>query len=324
MCMDNEIEISREGNIKQTIGYDFIECHICGKRFSSIKNHLIWAHNININEFSSKNINYVFTSIKFSEKARERRKNQYNYLYSEEAEKRRSESKREYYRRETPEQKEYRRNKNSGVNSVHYGKKKPREQVEKQKKTYQESLRNENSSLYRHLYGKEFKEKRSEHGKKIWVNRKSNEKKYEDYLQKLSENTSKSIAEGRAFTYGCKNHKKGFYHSVKSNKDIYFVSSWEEKFMSMCDEIKEIKEFDKIGFSIKYQDINNQTRRYIPDFMINNKIIVEVKPKTYVGKYPNPYKFNSCLSYCLKNNLKFIIIAEDELNKESIIKLISD
>ena len=71
----------------------------------------------------------------------------------------------------------------------------------------------------------------------------------------------------------------------------------------------------KHGIKIKYLDTNGKLRYYIPDFLINNKILEEIKPLVLVNSptFNNNLKQSAAIEYCKENNLEYRIITEKEL-----------
>ena len=54
-------------------------------------------------------------------------------------------------------------------------------------------------------------------------------------------------------------------------------------------------------------------RYYIPDFLVSNKIIEEIKPKRLLNEDNNLLKFKAGTKYCNQNNLIYKILTEKEL-----------
>lgn len=208
----------------------------------------------------------------------------------------------------------------SGENNYFYGKHHSEETKQKLREKSKQNWEDQNSIFN----SEEYRQNLSEGHLRTWREIKQDKERCAKISEEQSIRSTEMILSGKILSYGSKKHKKGFYHNNKNNIDIYYVSSWEESFMRLCDDIGEINKFDKVRFFIKYIDSFGQQRRYIPDFFINEKIIIEIKPKLMLNRFNNQNKFSACMSYCLENDLRFIIITEDELNKESIIKLISD
>lgn len=103
-----------------------------------------------------------------------------------------------------------------------------------------------------------------------------------------------------------------------SYKGIHYDSILELSFILYCESNNiSIKRYDLCG--IKYLDENNKERTYIPDFIINNSTIVEIKG--YGLYYNKNYKRNICKLNALKEfvktiNFDFRLILE----KDKIIK----
>lgn len=113
-----------------------------------------------------------------------------------------------------------------------------------------------------------------------------------------------------------RNHyKQGFYTSVITHKKEFYGSSYELKRMEQLDSMG-LKWTKKHGITIKYIDAMGHSRYYIPDFLVENKILEEVKPKSLVNSVTdnNCYKNEASQKYCTENNLQYRIITEKELN----------
>ncbi len=114
-----------------------------------------------------------------------------------------------------------------------------------------------------------------------------------------------------------KRGRKGYYKPNKSQKEMRYLSSWELKFMKMCDLSKDVVEIDSAN-AIPYT-YSGKDRLYIPDFKLtlNNKqiIIVEIKPKNLVNDPIVIAKRITAKKYCRKNNFKYITLTEIELFK---------
>lgn len=109
-------------------------------------------------------------------------------------------------------------------------------------------------------------------------------------------------------------YKQGWYFTKDGNKE-WFGSSYEEKRMKQLDKMK-VKWTKNHGIRIPYTDNNGKKRNYVPDFLINGKIIEEVKPKNLVNSKMdnNLLKHQSAIKFCKENGYEFKIITEKELN----------
>lgn len=61
-------------------------------------------------------------------------------------------------------------------------------------------------------------------------------------------------------------------------------------------------------YKIQYIDYNGNNRNYFPDFIINDKYIVECKPKKLWKSINVILKTNAAIEYCDKNNLKYKLV----------------
>ena len=122
-------------------------------------------------------------------------------------------------------------------------------------------------------------------------------------------------------------------------KNIVFRSSWELRFMKYCDKTREVMEWGSEEISISYRSVDNRPHRYYPDFYMKvrqsngtfKKFIVEIKPKKQTRKPKAPLrmtrtyknalityernrrKWSTAYAWCIKRNMKFLILTEDHL-----------
>ena len=108
------------------------------------------------------------------------------------------------------------------------------------------------------------------------------------------------------------NFNNGIYTSKISKRKEYYSSGYELIRMKQLDDLK-LKWTKKHGIKIEYVDKNGILRKYIPDFLIENKILEEVKPYNMLKFGNNPLKFKILKKYCKINNLNYNIITEKEL-----------
>lgn len=107
--------------------------------------------------------------------------------------------------------------------------------------------------------------------------------------------------------------------SEKFNIDTICCSSWEVSFLGICEKICEVELLEYEPFSISYK-YKNKSRKYYPDFLLNNRYLIEVKPEGLINRNPNPIKFESAKEYCRENDLIFKILTEEflyEIDKTS-------
>ena len=56
-----------------------------------------------------------------------------------------------------------------------------------------------------------------------------------------------------------------------------------------------------------------KNRKYIPDFIVNSIIVMEIKGSN--DKPELPFKCEAAKEYCKENNMKFLLIGYDEIRK---------
>ena len=105
---------------------------------------------------------------------------------------------------------------------------------------------------------------------------------------------------------------------------IFFQSSYELSFINYCIDNKISIIRSNINF--KYKNENKIMKLCIPDFIINENTIVEIKPFKLINHKINKNKIKAIKKYCKNNNLNFKLITEKDLNYkveklEDLIKL---
>jgi hypothetical protein len=121
--------------------------------------------------------------------------------------------------------------------------------------------------------------------------------------------------------------------------NIICRSSWERKFANWCDRNENVAEWGSEELIIPYRSIDNRIHRYFPDFYMKykqpdgtyKKIIVEIKPKYQVQRpvkktrssrvyrnavltyETNRRKWETANAWCVKHDMKFVILTEDHL-----------
>jgi hypothetical protein len=113
---------------------------------------------------------------------------------------------------------------------------------------------------------------------------------------------------------GSKFYKTGYYTSKLSGKSEYYASSYELIRMNQLDELG-IMWTKRHKIAIPYNDDEGKLRHYIPDFLIGDTLIEEVKPMKSIQKnYKNAYtKIVAAEKFCKINGYKFKVITEKEL-----------
>jgi hypothetical protein len=99
--------------------------------------------------------------------------------------------------------------------------------------------------------------------------------------------------------------------------DWFFRSLLELSFMINYIEKNNIcwKSAENNNYKIKYIDYKNSERTYIPDFILNGNLLVEIKPKRLVKTPLIKLKTKAAKLFCKKNNMKYKIFTENDFEK---------
>ncbi len=121
-------------------------------------------------------------------------------------------------------------------------------------------------------------------------------------------------------------YKHGYFESKKNNKKIHYRSSFELEMYKILESIDEVIEYDTecIGLEYIYKD---KKKTYLPDVLVKFKdltYLIEIKPKRLLYDELNVIKFQAAHQYCKHNNMKFLIITEDELFGKNKIQRAKD
>lgn len=156
----------------------------------------------------------------------------------------------------------------------------------------------------------------AEKRKVTWQFRKADKKWWKRYIEKRSLLTSQSHIDGKLNSYGY-GHKSGYFTGAKLGT-LYYRSSYERTFLQICEELDFVTSVVGVKFKIPFEDGEGITRNYISDYLVNNSMLVEIKPEGFLGSYRNPYKFIGALRYASTNGWSFIILTETELSNSAI------
>lgn len=110
----------------------------------------------------------------------------------------------------------------------------------------------------------------------------------------------------------------GYFNSIKNNKKFYFRSLLELKYMLILEEQKDVLFYQIEPFQIKIED---NIHHYTPDFLINNKEIIELKPKNHLTYTKENDRFQqeitAAKSYAKDHNMIFKIVYDTDIDFES-------
>lgn len=103
--------------------------------------------------------------------------------------------------------------------------------------------------------------------------------------------------------------KSGYVVTKKFGK-IFFRSSYEEHFLSLLDNLDSIVDLKRESVRIPYG-----TKTFIPDYLINNSIICEIKPsfKIKLDLDNTLNKFEAAKQYCIAAKMKWLVLTEEDL-----------
>jgi len=152
---------------------------------------------------------------------------------------------------------------------------------------------------------------------KIEADKKMIEFKLKQSIQKRG---SKNNMYGKPSPKGCGNGWSGWYNGwfFRSMIELSYMVNVIERF-NLEWENGELKKY-----KIPYIDENNVQKNYFPDFVINDKYIVECKPKRLWNYSKNIRKKEGALVFCKENNLIYKMVDCDKLKINETIKLYLD
>lgn len=130
---------------------------------------------------------------------------------------------------------------------------------------------------------------------------------------KMSEIRSIKIMKGETSN----GNKNGWYFSTKLNRNIRYLSSWEERAFILLDKNPEVVSFNPSPFRVSYL-FKGEERFYIPDIKIevgSQSTVIELKPDCFKNYPINQAKFKAARSFCDKTNLNFKIFNIDEFEQ---------
>lgn len=156
----------------------------------------------------------------------------------------------------------------------------------------------------------------------IWIKKYGKEiadKKMLEYRKKQSLNNSgeKNSMYGKPSPKNSGNGISGWY------KGWFFRSLLELSYMIFVIERFNLnwESGESEKYKISYSD-NGVNKNYFPDFVINQKYIVECKPKKLWSAYKNIIKFESAKKFCDKNGYVFKVTDIEKIKKTDLLMLI--
>ncbi len=150
------------------------------------------------------------------------------------------------------------------------------------------------------MYGRSFYD--------IWLEKYGKEeadKKLKEFKIKISvaNSGSNNSMFGKPSPRGSGNGWSGWY------KNFYFRSLHELQFLLITERFNlKLKTAESKEYMIKYTDFDDTDKNYFPDYVVNDKWLVEVKPKRLWNTPNNKLKFEAAREWCKNKGLKFKLI----------------
>jgi len=112
---------------------------------------------------------------------------------------------------------------------------------------------------------------------------------------------------------------KGWVDLKRLDYKIFYRSSYELDFLLLCENNSQVRSIQYNLPGINYI-FENEDHWYFPDFIINNKYMVEIKANYQLKENKTIAKIDAGKVFCKNNNLNFVVITETELyNQENSI-----
>lgn len=145
------------------------------------------------------------------------------------------------------------------------------------------------------------------------------DKRYQQYVKKQSINSSgkNNPMFGKPSPQGSGNGWSGWYKGwfFRSLKELSYMINVIEK-ENLVWETAETKKY-----AIPYIDYNGQQRTYYADFVVNNKTIIEVKPKKFIFSKAIQAKVQAAKIFAKTIGLEYDILEPSQIPDEQIVEL---
>ena len=139
---------------------------------------------------------------------------------------------------------------------------------------------------------------------------------YKDKLSKATSGSNNPMF-GKPAPSGSGNGWKGRY------KGLYFRSLLELSFLvNYIDRFKmQFESGEKAKWAITYTKWDGSIGTYFPDYIIEGKYMVEIKPKKLINTPLVKAKTEAAIDFCNKNNLEYKIIEPVKIDKQILLDL---
>jgi len=111
-------------------------------------------------------------------------------------------------------------------------------------------------------------------------------------------------------------YNSGYFYSKKMQKEIFYQSGLELRALEMFEKDASIWSIERYNLgSIKYK-MNGNYHSYSPDYILNKKIVYEVKPKWMLKDEIVLAKIRAGKRYCKEKGLEFRVLTERDLKEK--------
>jgi len=277
-----------------------ITCPICLKKYQILYCHISRTHKISTADFILKypNSPLITDELQFSLKQNKKIGRKPGYTMSEEQKNKISKA-------------------TKGDKNPFYNKKHTFETREKMKKNHADFKGDKNPFRKACNKNPDYRIELSKRSKENWEKIKNNPIRYSEVCNKLSVNVAKAYHDGKLSSIG-RGHKNGWYKSDKFLKSFYYRSSYELKFLEICENLNTITDCKGCNITIPYISKTGTNKNYIPDFFINNKWIIEIKPLKLKNYENNALKSEAGMAYAKNLDMNYIVLTEECLNYDYI------
>ena len=125
---------------------------------------------------------------------------------------------------------------------------------------------------------------------------------------------------GKPSPQGSGNGWSGWYKNeyfFRSLKELSFIVNYLDRWKI------DWESGETLNIKVEYK-LNDTTRNYFPDFIVESKYIVEIKPLKLINCETNKIKFETARKWAEKNGLIFKIIDPKKMLKTSEIRTLRD
>ena len=210
-----------------------------------------------------------------------------------------------------------------GKRNGFYGKKHKKSTIKKISEISSKQIRSEKSK--KSQSAKMSGSKNSMYGKTLydhWVDKHGKEEANKKYKQMVSKQSEKAKGKNNPM-YGkpspqgsgngwCGWYKRWFFRSLRELS--YVINYLEENNLEWISA-------EKKKFTIPYVDWNGTQRTYRPDFFVENKFLIEIKPNKLKSGITNKLKAEAAINFCKKKKWDYQEIEPRRFTTEEIIDL---